>query len=113
MEQSSLDTNIDNYSVSDILDLLELDDSSSQEERTIRINTIISDMQEANKTKIASFLIRANAKLLEDTDEESEEEDSEEEESEEEEDIAGESNTSEGVPNTDENAVTEPTILSG
>ena len=115
MEQSSLDTNIDNYSVSDILDLLELDDSSSQEERTNRINTIISDMQQAKKTEIAGFFIRARAKLLEDTDEESEEEESEEEETEEseEEDIADESNAGEGVPNTEETAVTEPTILSG
>ena len=113
MEQSSLDTNIDNYSVSDILDLLELDDSSSQEERTNRINTIISDMQQANKTEIAGFFIRARAKLLEDTDEESEEEESEESEESGEEDIADESNVGEGVPNTEETAVTEPTILSG
>jgi len=113
MEQSSLDTNIDNYSVSDILDLLELDDSSSQEERTNRINTIISDMQQANKTEIAGFFIRARAKLLEDTDEESEEEESEESEESGEEDIADESNAGEGVPNTEETAVTEPTILSG
>ena len=64
MEQSSLDTDIDNYSVSDILDLLELDTSSSVMERNDAVDNIITDLQSKNKPDLVNFFTKAKTKMF-------------------------------------------------
>ena len=64
MEQSSLDTDIDNYSVSDILDLLDLDASSSAMERNDAVDNIITDLQSKNKPDLVDFFTKAKTKMF-------------------------------------------------
>ena len=64
MEQSSLDTDIDNYSVSDILDLLDLDASSSAMERNDAVDNIITDLQSKNKPDLVNFFTKAKTKMF-------------------------------------------------
>ena len=64
MEESSLDTDIDNYSKTDILKLLDLDANAPEVERNDAVDNIITNMRNKNNSELVQnedeFLERLN-----------------------------------------------------
>ena len=86
MELSELDTDINNYDLQDILDIIDLDESSTYTQRIQTIDILIDSMKQQNKGEIEAFLIQAKNKFFQPDEEEDEEEDEDDEEEEDEED---------------------------
>ena len=59
MELSELDTDINNYDLQDILDIIDLDESSTYTQRIQTIDILIDSMKQQNKGEIEAFLIQA------------------------------------------------------
>jgi len=74
MEQSSLDIDIDNYSKSDILKLLDLDANAPEVERNDAVDNIITNMRNKNNSELVDFFMQAKTKLFEPSESESESE---------------------------------------
>ena len=82
MDLSELDTDINNYNLQEILDIIDLDETSSYDERIEAIDELITSMKQQNKGDLESFLIQAKGIIEENEDsdeEEGESEDSDEE----------------------------------
>ena len=86
MEFSELDTDINNYDLQDILDIIDLDESSTYIQRIQSIDLLINTMKQQNKGEIEAFLIKAKNKFFQPEYEEEEDEDDEEEDDDEEDD---------------------------
>jgi len=65
MDDDDIDTNIDNYSVEDILEMLNLTDTSTEYQIKDAANTIISKMKEEGNEEISVFFQDALNKVLE------------------------------------------------
>lgn len=65
MEESSLDTDIDNYSKTDILNLLDLDGDAPEVERNNALDNIITNMRNKNNSDLVDFFMQAKTKLFE------------------------------------------------
>ena len=74
MEESSLDTDIDNYSKTDILELLDLDANAPEVERNDAVDNIITNMRNKNNSELVDFFMQAKTKLFELSESESESE---------------------------------------
>ena len=74
MEETSLDTDIDNYSKTDILNLLDLEAGASEVERNDAVDNIITNMRNKNNSELVEFFIQAKTKLFESSESESESE---------------------------------------
>lgn len=74
MEASSLDTDIDNYSKTDILNLLDLEAGASEVERNDAVDNIITNMRNKNNSELVEFFMQAKTKLFESSESESESE---------------------------------------
>lgn len=74
MEASSLDTDIDNYSKTDILNLLDLEAGASEVERNDAVDNIITNMRNKNNSELVEFFMQAKTKLFESSGSESESE---------------------------------------
>ena len=55
MELSELDTDINNYDLQDILDIIDLDESSTYTQRIQTIDILIDSMKQQNKGEIKLF----------------------------------------------------------
>lgn len=77
--KDDVDTNIDNYNKSELLDIVGLDSDSSEEDIEERLDTIIEKYYNENNEKYAAFFINVRIKLLDQTanPEDSEEDDQE------------------------------------
>ena len=64
MEESSLDTDIDNYSKTDILNLLDLDASASEVERNDAVDNIITNMRTKNNPNWLTSLSKQKPNYL-------------------------------------------------
>lgn len=62
--KDDVDTNIDNYNKSELLDIVGLDSDSSEESIEERLDTIIEKYYNENNEKYAAFFISVRAKLL-------------------------------------------------
>ena len=94
MDLSELDTDINNYNLQDILDIIDLDETSSYDERIEAMDKLINSMKQQNKGDLESFLIQAR-RIIEDNEDSDEEEDESGEDNDEEEDESGEDNDEE------------------
>ena len=104
MEESSLDTDIDNYSKTDILELLDLDANAPEVERNDAVDNIITNMRNKNNSELVDFFMQAKTKLFELTESESESESEAEAEAEAEAEVEPSDpidDTDEEPPNTD------------
>ena len=81
MDLSELDTDINNYNLQDILDIIDLDETSSYDQRIEAMDELIDSMKQQNKGDLETFLIQARSVIQENED--SEDSDEEEDESDE------------------------------
>ena len=109
MEESSLDTDIDNYSKTDILNLLNLDANAPEVERNDALDNIITNMRNKNNSELVDFFMQAKTKLFELSESESESESEAESESESDADAEaeeeGDTDTIEASDNTNDEDV--------
>ena len=80
MDLSELDTDINNYNLQDILDIIDLDETSSYDQRIEAMDELINSMKQQNKGDLETFLIQARGVIQENEDSDEEEDDSDEEE---------------------------------
>ena len=109
MEFSELDTDINNYDLQDILDIIDLDESSTYTQRIQSIDLLINTMKQQNKGEIEAFLIKAKNKFFqpeyeeeEDEDDEEDDEQDDEEENDEEDDEEEEDDEDDGEVNVED-----------
>ena len=103
MDLSELDTDINNYNLQDILDIIDLDETSTYDERIEAMDELIDSMKQQNKGDLETFLIQARRIIEENEDNDEQDDDSDEDDdSGEEEDDSGEEEGEEVVEEDDE-----------
>ena len=103
MDLSELDTDINKYNLQDILDIIDLDETSSYDERIEAMDELINSMKQQNKGDLETFLIQARRIIEENEDnDEQDDESDEDDDSGEEEDDSGEEEGEEVVEEDDE-----------